>query len=186
MPRRRPGTGTRNHYRSGAHHDRGAHRIRHPDHDSGTGSGHHDHRPRGGDTHRRTAAPEVVTPTTVPEVFCAEGLVSMPEYATDTDDGCRFEVCNDGRGDDGWCLAPEYVEVENPDDAPPVEPSTDPEDHPCDRQVDSDDGVMGICTAGGVRYCFDNGWGLCPAGGGERCPPLPADRSLAFRGPRRF
>ena len=109
----------------------------------------------------------------------------MPEYATDTDDGCRFETCDNDRTSDGWCRGPDYVEVENPDDDPPgepVEPSTDPEDHPCTRQVDSADGLLGICTAAGVRYCFDHEWLVCPGGGGEPCPPLPADRSLAFMG----
>ena len=131
-----------------------------------------------------TAAPEpvVATTTTVPEVFCAEGLMPMPEYATDTDDGCRYEACDNERTSDGWCRGPDYVEVENPEDDPgePVEPSTDPNDHPCQRQDDSADGLLGICTYREVRYCFDHEWLVCPGGGGEPCPPTPGP--LAFRG----
>ena len=132
-----------------------------------------------------TAAPEpvVATTTTVPEVFCAEGLMPMPEYATDTDDGCRYEACDNERTSDGWCRGPDYVEVENPEDDPgePVEPSTDPNDHPCQRQDDSADGLLGICTYREVRYCFDHEWLVCPGGGGEPCPPTPPG-PLAFTG----
>ena len=126
-------------------------------------------------------------PTAQPEpvVICADGLVVMAEFVSDDDDGCRPEVCDDGRGAAGGCLAPDYVEIENPDDEPlgePTEPSTDPDAHPCERQVDSADGLLGICTVGGVRYCNDGGWGLCPGGGGEPCPAIPAGDPLAFSG----
>ena len=127
-------------------------------------------------------------PEPEPGVSCADGLVVMAEFVSDDDDGCRPEVCDDGRGDDGWCLAPDYVEVEDPGDEPlgePVEPSTDPGAHPCERQVDSADGLLGICTAGGVRYCFDSGWDLCPGGGGEPCPADPLRRSAGVPRPRR-
>ena len=129
--------------------------------------------------------PTTTAPPTVSDdaVFCAEGLVPMPEYATETDNGCRYEVCDNGRTSDGWCRGPDYVEVENPDDDPgePVEPSTDPNDHPCQRQDDSADGLLGICTYQGVRYCFDHEWLVCPGGGGEPCPPTPPG-PLAFTG----
>ena len=132
-----------------------------------------------------TAAPEpvVATTTTVPEVFCAEGLMPMPEHATDTDDGCRYEACDNGRTSDGWCRGPDYVEVENPDDDPgePVEPSTDPNDHPCQRQDDSADGLLGICTYREVRYCFDHEWLVCP-GGGEPCPSVSGPLAFSGRG----
>ena len=131
-----------------------------------------------------TAAPEpvVATTTTVPEVFCPEGQVHMPEFTTETDPGCRVEVCDNGRTSDGWCRGPDYVEVENTEDDPgePAEPSTDPNDHPCQRQDDSADGLLGICTHDGVRYCFDHEWLLCPGGGGEPCPATSGP--LAFRG----
>lgn len=133
-----------------------------------------------------TAAPasEITTTTTVPEVFCAEGLVSMPEHATDTDDGCRFETCDNGRTGDGWCRGPDYVEVENPGDDPgePAEPSTDPNDHPCQRQDDAADGLLGICTHRGVRYCFDHEWLVCPGGGGEPCPAVSGPLAFSGRG----
>ena len=111
--------------------------------------------------------------------------MSMPEYATDSDGGCRYEVCDNGRTSDGWCRGPDYVEVENPDDDPPgdpVEPSTDPNDHPCDRQVDSADGLLGICTADGVRYCVYHEWLVCPGGGGEPCPAVSGPLAFSGRG----
>ena len=127
----------------------------------------------------------MATTTTVPEVFCAEGLVPMPEHATDTDDGCRYEVCDNGRTSDGWCRGPDYVEVENPEDDPPgdpLEPSTDPNDHPCQRQDDSADGLLGICTYREVRYCFDHEWLVCPGGGGEPCPSVSGPLAFSGRG----
>ena len=127
-----------------------------------------------------TAAP---TPTTVPptttappvsvEVECAEGFVSMPEHGTETDDGCRPEVCEHGRGDDGHCL-PTPVEEETVQ-----QPSTNPDDHPCARQNDAADGLLGYCTADGVRYHFDGSelpfWHVSPGQGGERCPSVSGD-----------
>ncbi len=131
--------------------------------------------------------PEPAPTTTVapePEVFCADGLVFMAEYATATDDGCRYEVCDNGRTSDGWCRGPDYVEVENPGDDPgePAEPSTDPNDHPCQRQDDAADGLLGICTHRGVRYCFDHEWLVCPGGGGEPCPAVSGPLAFSGRG----
>ena len=102
-------------------------------------------------------------------MFCGEGFVVLAEFATDTDDGCRQELCEHDRGDDGVCLTSDQVSVE---------PSTGA--HPCARQVDSADGLLGICTHGGVRYCYNGGWDLCPGGGGEPCPPTSGP--LTFRG----
>ena len=71
--------------------------------------------------------------------------------------------------------------AQRPPDRVPVEPSDDPDAHPCERQRDSDDGMLGICTADGIRYCFDGGWSRCP-GGGQPCPSLPDGDPLAFTG----
>ena len=105
----------------------------------------------------------------------------MPEFTTETDPGCRAEACDNGRTTDGFCRGPDVVEVESLDDPPeePAEPSTSPEAHPCQWQDDAADGLYGICTSGGVRYCFDHEWLVCP-GGGELCPAVSG--SLAFSG----
>ena len=91
---------------------------------------------------------------------------------------------NNDRTSDGWCRGPDYVEVENGGEDPgdPTPPSTDPNDHPCTRQIDSADGLLGICTYDGVRYCFDHEWLVCPGGGGEPCPAVSGPLAFSGRG----
>lgn len=62
--------------------------------------------------------------------------------------------------------------------------TTAPEyEHPCESRDDSADGLLGVCTVDGVRYCVLDGiWSLCPGGGGERCLATHPGDPQAFSG----
>ena len=79
----------------------------------------------------------------------------------------------------------EEIEDFDPAEHVPADPSTDPDGHPCERIDDNDDGVPGVCTIDGERFCYsETGWGDCPGGDitGDACPAVEAGDALAFTG----
>ena len=77
----------------------------------------------------------------------------------------------------------EEIEDFDPAEHVPVEPSTDPDAHPCDQVDDADDGALGVCTVDDERFCYAlSGWELCPGGGGEPCEPAPEQGAVVASG----
>ena len=116
------------------------------------------------------------------DVICGEGLTLMEEFVTDTDNGCRPEMCDDGRDDHGDCALP-----------PADEPMTEEEvaELPTETIPQGEYGLegctevsLGVCDLEGVRYCHDTveGWNECP--GQPTGDPCEHDASdpLSFTG----
>ncbi len=80
----------------------------------------------------------------------------------------------------------EEIEDFDPAEHVLVEPSTDPDAHPCDRIDDSDDGAAGVCTVDGQRFCYSEaGWGDCPGGDTAvdgSCPAVEPGDPFTFTG----
>ena len=104
-----------------------------------------------------------------PEVICGEGLTLMEEFVTDTDNGCRAEICDDGRDHHGDCALP-----------PADEPMTEEEvmELPTETIPQEEYGLegctevsLGVCDKDGLLFCYDTieGWNECPGQPSEGC-----------------
>ena len=103
------------------------------------------------------------------DVICGDGLVLLAEFVTDTDNGCRPEMCDDGRTDHGDCQLP-----------PEDEPMTEEEvaELPAETIPQEDYGLegctevsLGVCDQDGLLFCHDTveGWNECPGQPSEGC-----------------
>ena len=137
----------------------------------------------GGACHPTDPEPEPVEVVDEPELEPVEASELAPEPAeSEPEPACPG---GDHRHDDGGIChpidaEPEPVEVvdepapepfdEEIEDFDPaehvlVEPSTDPDAHPCEQVDDNADGAPGVCVVDGERFCYSEaGWGDCPGG----------------------
>ena len=80
----------------------------------------------------------------------------------------------------------EEIEDFDPAEHVLVEPSTDPDAHPCDQLDDNADGAPGVCVVDGERFCYsETGWGDCPGGdtvSDGLCPVVEPGDVFAFTG----
>ena len=117
-----------------------------------------------------------------PEVICGEGLTLMEEFVTDTDNGCRAEICDDGRDHHGDCALPPADEPMTEEEVAELPTETIPyEEYGLE---DCTEVSLGVCDQGGVLYCHDTveGWTECP--GQPSGDPCEHDESnpLSFAG----
>ena len=117
------------------------------------------------------------------DVICGEGLTLMEEFVTDTDNGCRAEMCDDGRTDRGDCQLPPEDEPMTEEEVTAVE-----EAEPLDTEEYVPEGCtevsLGVCEQDGVTYCHDTitGWAECPGQpSGDPCEH-DANDPLVFMG----
>ena len=97
------------------------------------------------------------------DVICGEGLTLMEEFVTDTDNGCRPEMCDDGRTDRGDCQLPPEDEPMTAEEVAAVvdaEPLA-PEEYIPEGCTEVS---LGVCEQDGMTYCHDTiaGWAECP------------------------
>ena len=96
------------------------------------------------------------------DVICGEGLTLMEEFVTDTDNGCRPEMCDDGRDDHGDCALPPADEPMTEEEVAELPTETIPyEEYGLEGCTEVS---LGVCDLEGVRYCHDTveGWTECP------------------------
>ena len=116
------------------------------------------------------------------DVICGDELVLMEKFVTDTDNGCRPEMCDDGRDHHGDCALP-----------PADEPMTEEEvaELPTETIPYEEYGLEGctevslrMCNRDGVLFCYDTveGWAECPGQpSGDPCEQDETD-DLSFTG----
>ena len=93
-------------------------------------------------------------------VECGPGMALIEAHVTDTDNGCRPEACEAGRGDDGHCLPAEEPLTE--EEAAALE---DVEPIPYDEYglEGCTEVSPGVCDKDGVLHCYTvEGWTECP------------------------
>ena len=116
---------------------------------------------------------------------CEDGLTRFEDLVTEEDNGCRPEVCDDGRGDDGHCLfAEEELTEEEAAALEDIEPLPW-EEYGLDGCTEV---ALGVCDLDGVLHCHNTitGWAECPGGGTAAegsCPAVEPDDPFAFTGP---
>lgn len=122
----------------------------------------------------------------IPEdVICGDGLTLMEEFIAENDNGCRPDVCDHGRGDDGQCLTPEEELLTGEEAAEAAD-----EDHLLSfdeyaPDTECTEVSLGVCEdADGTLHCHDTntGWAECP--GQPSSDPCQHDENdpLSFAG----
>ena len=115
-------------------------------------------------------------------VICGDGLVLMEEFVTDTDNGCRAEMCDDGRDDHGNCALPPADEPMTEEEVAELPTETIPYE---EYGLEGCTAVsLGMCNRDGVLFCYDTveGWAECPGQpSGDPCEQDETD-DLSFTG----
>ena len=116
------------------------------------------------------------------DVICGEGLTLMEEFVTDTDNGCRAEMCDDGRDDHGNCALPPADEPMTEEEVAELPTETIPYE---EYGLEGCTAVsLGMCNRDGVLFCYDTveGWAECPGQpSGDPCEQDETD-DLSFTG----
>ena len=116
---------------------------------------------------------------------CEDGLTRFEDLVTEEDNGCRPQVCDNGRGDDGHCL---FAEEELTEEEAAALADADPlpwEEYGLEGCTEV---ALGMCDLDGVLHCHNTitGWAECPGGGTAAegsCPAVEPDDPFAFTGP---
>ena len=116
------------------------------------------------------------------EVICGEGLTLMEEFVTDTDNGCRPEMCDHGRDHHGDCALPPADEPMTEEEVAELPTETIPqEEYGLEGCTEVS---LGVCDLEGVLFCHDTveGWTECPGQpSGDPCEHDESD-PLSFAG----
>ena len=103
------------------------------------------------------------------DVICGDGLVLLAEFVTDTDNGCRPEMCDDGRTDHGDCQLPPEDEPMTEEEVAELPTETIPqEEYGLEGCTEVS---LGVCDQDGLLFCHDTveGWNECPGQPSEGC-----------------
>ena len=92
---------------------------------------------------------------------CEDGLTRFEDLVTEEDNGCRPQVCDNGRGDDGHCL---FAEEELTEEEAAALADADPlpwEEYGLEGCTEV---ALGMCDLDGVLHCHNTitGWAECP------------------------
>ena len=96
------------------------------------------------------------------DVICGDDLVLLAEFVTDTDNGCRPEMCDDGRTDHGDCQLPPEDEPMTEEEVAELPTETIPqEEYGLEGCTEVS---LGVCDQDGLLFCHDTveGWTECP------------------------